>query len=151
MGLSSTRIPPTPASFVRSKGFSLVEIAIALGILAFALLAILSLFTEGLRAEKDSYEDTKLADIVSTVASSLKSGQPTNSAGSWEFDYEGNSTDQPGAGAPYFSAAINFPSGVLNRPGLTNVRLVRIVVSYPAQTTSPRQRAFQLSMLTNAP
>lgn len=151
MGLSSTKTPPIPASCVHSRGFSLVEIVIALGIVSFALLAIFGLFTAGLKAEKDSYEDTKLADIVATVATALKDGRYTNLSTHWDFDYEGNSTDQPGAGKPYFSAALTLPSGKLNRPGMTNVRLVRMVVSYPTQMASPQQKVFQLSTLSAMP
>lgn len=151
MASSSIRTPLIPASSAHFRGFSLVEIVIALGIVAFALLGIVGLFTAGLRAEKDSYEDTKLADIVATVASSLKSGQYTNLATPLTFDHEGNVADKAGADAPYFSVAFTLPSATLNRPGMTNLQLIRILVSYPVQAPSPQRKIFQLSTLTNTP
>lgn len=48
-------------------GFSLVEIVMAIGIISFALLAIISLFSVGLQGSRESSEDTYLALMTQYV------------------------------------------------------------------------------------
>ena len=60
---------------MKSQGFSLVEIAISLGIFAFCLMAVLGLFTSGLKTERSSQEEdgasTTLAGLGLAVENSL--------------------------------------------------------------------------------
>lgn len=52
--------------------FSLVEVAIAIGIVSFALLALVGLMSTGLQGSRESDEDTKLALCVESVQGSLQ-------------------------------------------------------------------------------
>lgn len=55
-----------------SPGFSLVEVALALGVAAFALVAIIGLVPIGINSVQGSLERTTAANIVANVAADLK-------------------------------------------------------------------------------
>ncbi len=58
-------------------GFSLVEVVLALGVIAFAIVAILGIVPIGLRTSHDAQDDTRAAQIaqavIATIASQAKS------------------------------------------------------------------------------
>ena len=64
---------------MRKQGFTLVEIALALGIFAFAIVAIMALFPVGLRSANESRVETIVTQIARTVLSDLRTG-PFNQA-----------------------------------------------------------------------
>ena len=61
------------------QAFSLVEVAIALAVLAVGLLAIMGLFPQGLQASRDAADNTIAATIVQDLFSRIRS-QPFNTA-----------------------------------------------------------------------
>ncbi len=58
----------------RPAGFTLVEIALAVGIFAFAIVAIMALFPVGLKSASESRIQTIVAQIARTVLSDLRTG-----------------------------------------------------------------------------
>lgn len=50
-----------------SRAFSLVEVVLALGICAFVLVALLGLFSTGLRAGRESEEQVQAANLASQI------------------------------------------------------------------------------------
>lgn len=62
----------------RKSGFSLVEVTLALGLVAFALIALLGLIPIGLNSGRDSIDATHAAAIAQDVFSRIKAN--TNSA-----------------------------------------------------------------------
>jgi type II secretory pathway pseudopilin PulG len=60
-----------------SRAFSLVEVVLALGICAFVLVALLGLFTAGLRAGRESEEQVQAANLASQIFST-RLAAPTN-------------------------------------------------------------------------
>lgn len=74
----SARVPVS----VFSLAFSLVEVVMALGLVAFVLVAILGLLPVGLRQAGDASEEMRAVNILSTVAAdrmtSVASGVSTN-------------------------------------------------------------------------
>lgn len=60
-------------AFTRERAFSLVEVAIAVGIAGFALLAILGLLPEGLASNRASSEQTAATNIATMIVSDVKS------------------------------------------------------------------------------
>lgn len=50
-----------------SRAFSLVEVVLALGICAFVLVALLGLFSTGLRASRESEEQVQAANLASQI------------------------------------------------------------------------------------
>ncbi|CAN5543696.1 hypothetical protein BH09VER1_BH09VER1_24430 [soil metagenome] len=61
------------------EGFSLVEVVLALGIVAFAAVAILGMFPVALGAAKDSLSETHAAMIAQLIVGQLRS-QPASGA-----------------------------------------------------------------------
>lgn len=70
---------------MNARAFSLVEIAIALGIFAFCLLAIMGLFTAGLKTEQSSQDEegasTTLASLGLALENSYAGSNGTRVAG----------------------------------------------------------------------
>jgi len=56
-----------------SKGFSLVEVSIAIGIAAFGIISLLGLMGVFLSSGRESHEDTILSDIAKGVFADLRS------------------------------------------------------------------------------
>ena len=57
--------------------FSLIEVVLALGIVSFAIIAILGLFSAGLKANKESYDQIQEANIASLLIATRRAS-PTN-------------------------------------------------------------------------
>jgi uncharacterized protein (TIGR02598 family) len=57
-----------------SRGFTLVEIVLALGLFSFCFMAILGLISTGLNNSKNSLDETALATASRQVISALRSG-----------------------------------------------------------------------------
>lgn len=69
---------------MRCRGFSLVEVAISLGIFAFCLLAVMGLFASGLKTEQSSQEEEGASTVLSTLSVALENAYPnTNFAGTY--------------------------------------------------------------------
>jgi len=60
-----------------ASGFSLVEVAIALGIVAFGLVAVLGLLPVGLNLAKDSSDEVIAVNIMAAISADLKSAEPS--------------------------------------------------------------------------
>ena len=85
---------PDAGRWGSSPAFSLVEVAMALGIASFVLISLLGLMTVSLDAGKRAYEDTTVANITQVVMSEIRTNNFTN-LGSLPpdryFSYEGTS------------------------------------------------------------
>jgi len=57
------------------KGFSLVEIVLALGIMSFALVGILGLFPAALETARDSKAETRIAIIAQSLLTEIRTSQ----------------------------------------------------------------------------
>lgn len=62
-----------------SSAFSLVEIALALGVAAFSLLAILGLLATGSQVNRTGIEQTAATNILTSVAADLRATPTANS------------------------------------------------------------------------
>lgn len=54
-----------------NRGFSLVEIALAIGIVAFAMIGLLAMMPAGLKAADEAAAQTAQAHIITTISSDL--------------------------------------------------------------------------------
>jgi uncharacterized protein (TIGR02598 family) len=59
------------------RGFSLVEVSVAIAILSFCLLTLLALLPAGLISTTDSLQKTSAAGIVSQIAADIRDTPPT--------------------------------------------------------------------------
>ena len=73
----NTAFPTTRHREAFSEAFSLVEVMLALGVVAFCIVALLGLMTVGVRTSRDSTDAVQAADIASMLVS-LRSASPTN-------------------------------------------------------------------------
>jgi len=101
---------------MRSKvsGFSLVEIVVAIGIFAFAAVAILSLFSVALKLRADSSLETKAAIIAQELYSSISM-----------------------AGGPKTASFRDGPALLARNNQKVDLTKEKIVLGYPTDTTTP--------------
>ncbi len=86
----------------RSRAFSLVEIALALGVIAFALVAVVGVIPVGLQASRDSVDLTRTSMIAQDAAmrlptlpytdatAKIKATDSPNSDNPWLYDVNGH-------------------------------------------------------------
>jgi len=60
--------------------FSLVEVTLAIGIVSFALIAVLGLLPVGLKSVKNANEQAGAANVLNAIADGLRSASTTNSS-----------------------------------------------------------------------
>lgn len=65
---------------IQPRGFSLVEIVIALGVLSFAVIAIIGMFPVALSESKDSRNETRAAAIAQLIFGQLRTHNPIQKA-----------------------------------------------------------------------
>lgn len=81
----------TRPRFSRQSGFSLVEIAIAIGILSFAMIALFGLLPVGMGSLRDSISTSTQTQIVSRVLSDAQLSDFTKyTGGTYYFNDEGS-------------------------------------------------------------
>ena len=139
------RRPPT--------GFSLVEVVIALGIVSFAVLAIVGMLPMALKSAQESMRETDATLIAQRIFSELKTGNGANrtvtkdtnnssqtnslsvdSTNNLAFTQDGTpqafftSTNSPANAAYDFYAQIS----VFTNTGITNLSRVQIDIAAPA-------------------
>jgi uncharacterized protein (TIGR02598 family) len=68
-----------------SGGFSLVEVVIALGIAAFALLTLLTLLPTGIKSNRVSVEDATATSILTLLEADLRNSHPLLANGKSQF------------------------------------------------------------------
>ncbi|MEO7934115.1 MAG: hypothetical protein ABIT76_13255 [Chthoniobacterales bacterium] len=67
--------------FQRTSAFSLVEVAVAVGIAGFCLMAIFGLLPVALKSNQSAVEQTSANAIIATVVSDLRATPPTSPPG----------------------------------------------------------------------
>lgn len=77
-----------------TAAFSLAEVAFALGIFAFALVALLGLLPVAMKSSRDSLDISTATEVANTVAAELEQGSWSGPA---YFDEEGNATIEANA------------------------------------------------------
>jgi uncharacterized protein (TIGR02598 family) len=65
----------------REDGFSMVEVALALGVVAFAFLSLLALLPLGVKSNQISAEETRAVGLISMVEADLRYTHPTLNGG----------------------------------------------------------------------
>ncbi len=70
--LTLRRLPRSP------RAFSLVEVTIAIGIIAFALIGIIGLLPTGLKSIKNANEQAGAANVLNGIADALRDAETTN-------------------------------------------------------------------------
>lgn len=83
----------------RVSAFSLIEVTLSLGIIAFALVTLLALVPLGVKSNQLSAEETRATFLLSTIEADLRNADPLGSQsamfGITQFPYFQNAADDP--------------------------------------------------------
>jgi uncharacterized protein (TIGR02598 family) len=125
-------------------GFSLVELSIALGIAAFALIAIFGLLPVGVGSNNASIRQTEAVNLASGFVEDLRQAPPGAGAVSpryqIEFDQNASSVfiDRSGQPVPHEQADYRVSVTMLHPPqGRRQATSVSVVLSWPATMDAP--------------
>ena len=102
--------------YLKFKAFSLVEVVIAIGIVSFAVVAILGLIPTGLNTLKDSTGETVRAQIVRSIAASALTANFSQLTTNNYFDSDGQAADSN----TYPRYAVNSTLSAPSFPGSAN-------------------------------
>ena len=101
------------AARLPSAGFSLIEVSLALGIVAFALLAVVGLLPTGLKAVKNANEQAGAANALQAMVDSLRKASSTNATDyKWIFANKTNSFSVGGSGSTNTWTNLNLDANV---------------------------------------
>lgn len=158
-GLSPSSFPPSPRK-PPSRGFSLIEVTIALGIVAFAVVAILGLLPTGLNTLRHSMDETIQAQILQTISGRavIADFENLQAPQTWYFDDEGIPVS--GAAESYFTVTTEsenptFP-GSTSAPDInSHLMSLRVEISRTGRTNDqPVIRSIKIArntQLSSAP
>lgn len=80
------------------RGFSLVEVVLAIGVISFALLAILGILTLAFRTDRSATDDTLLPVMTRKVVEYIRATSAPSNASDFRFDANGElQTDANGS------------------------------------------------------
>ena len=71
----------SPSSVCISKGFSLIEVTLALGIIAFAMIPLVGLLSTGLNIQKQAIDQARAVQVQSSATSAIWGVRKTTSGG----------------------------------------------------------------------
>lgn len=149
-----TRVQPCQSAF------SLVEVVLALGIIAFAIVGIMGLMPVAVKSVGDSMRETDATLIARRVFAELKTGtNPTRGLSSHtstnhSLDLSASSTNTlafsaEGTPLDYFVTSTNSPENadldyyaqisVLTNTGFTNLSRVQVDIAYPAAAPADKR------------
>ena len=130
-----------------SAGFSLVEIAIALGIVSFALLAIVGLLGVGLSSGKSAQIDTMQTSAARAFLSVIRTNNPATFTGATNWVNFDGSTNATATGA-YFQCVVTTntpPAGI----AASDMLGLRLEFQYPlgASAANRKTNVFHASLI----
>lgn len=112
---------------VVARGFSLVEVALALGILSFALIPLLGLMATGFHTLRDSNAEVRASLIAQKIIAAAQM-VPFSSLQdqSYQMDYEGNSVTVSNDAVFHANMTVTRGGGLLDS---TNTARVRVIIT----------------------
>ena len=134
--LSASGAPPD------RRGFSLVEVTVALGLAAFGLLAIFALLPTGVNSSSDSVNSTLAAGLASAIVNDMQAAtlggtspiyglRPDTTAPNTTLYLKADGTKQSSAGAADFSGSVAISTNAQKISDIT------IRISWPAAAANP--------------
>jgi type II secretory pathway pseudopilin PulG len=73
--------PPYRSRRVGERAFTMIEIAIAIGVIGFALVAVIGILPQGMNAQKDNREDTTISQDAPYFMSAIRNGEMRTNGG----------------------------------------------------------------------
>lgn len=108
------------------RGFSLVEITLALGVMAFCLLALFGLLPVGLQSNQNAVEQTTAGNIAAAIAADLQA-TPLTEKESLRFRF--NMASAGGSPQTLFFAEDSNPTGSIGSAASTGIPASRFRAS----------------------
>lgn len=125
----------------RRTGHSLVEVALAVGIIGFCLLAILGLFSVGQMASQKATRDTALAAAASQIMSLVRSQISPPDTATYYFDNRGQNLAPADADKAAYMCEVSIT--VVPETELPNISTylsrVKIEFAYPANAAAANE------------
>jgi len=132
-------------SIFRRKGFSLVEVTLALGLCAFTLVALLGLLPVALNSARSATEISRSAKAIEHMASELSQSRFTNVVGMANqtryFDYDGLVTTNTNDAYFTVRATIVPDAGLLPGTPQTGVHQARVTFEVDTRSQTNAARA----------
>ncbi|CAN5452969.1 hypothetical protein BH09VER1_BH09VER1_36210 [soil metagenome] len=147
-----------PRRLTCGQAFSLVEVTIALGVFAFAIISLVGLLSVGLQTERLAHQDTAISNIVSYVLSDLRGSKyatitgdttnvtKTNFTRWYQFDADGafllsgTTTASPAAQASSFYLCTAQGVQVLSPKRMAVTSTIQFPFTTPAVPVANRQK-----------
>ena len=89
-------LSPSGRPLRREAGFTMVEIAISLGVIAFAIIAIIGILPTGLQGQRDNREETIINQDARLLIEAIKSGGRDQNSDLGKFVVAVDGVDVPG-------------------------------------------------------
>jgi uncharacterized protein (TIGR02598 family) len=124
--------------------FSLVETVIAIGVVAFALIPMMSLLPIGLNTHRHTMDMTAGTRIGQLIAGEISAADAPPSADERYFDVLGQEVSSLDSMAVYFVNIVPQPSATLPGDSTSDRKLTRVVVQVcynPARATLEREES----------
>ena len=144
----STKRPRRSGSSVREgseAAFSLTEIAVAIGIVAFVIVSLVGLMSVGLSAQRSAREDTILVSVTKQALSTARSGKYSDlvigAASSNFYTSEGYPTN---AASAFYVCEVSILAPTNNLPGSLRAKEIRFKYNWPYQSRPnyPNEQVF---------
>ncbi len=118
------------------RGFSLIEVALAIGIMSFVLVSLLGLFMVGLDSSRKSGNGTALARIISQVVGEFRGKNVNPISSAYYFDVNGVAIDQRDSKASIFYSCQVSQRELTGLPDIDRSHLVVLVmaIDWPGNT-----------------
>ena len=124
------------------RGFSLVEVTLALGIITFGLIAVMGLLPTGLKLAKQSADEVAAVSIMTGISVSLEKAGAAAHSGNATFNADGMRI--------YTTADATYAAKWEIRP--TSVPFTALItVSWPAITTNPTGSVESIVVVSEPP
>lgn len=149
---------PLPIFSKSAKAFSLIEVVLALGIVSFAMMAVVGTLPVGLRSSQQSRTQIAAANIARQIQGDLQQISFQNSSSdaltvdklpSNPFYFSQDGTRSKEASDAYYVAT--FKLNDVTAPGLSvnssNARSVKVSISYPASVAEANRQQIVYSLL----
>ena len=131
------------------RGFSLVEVTLALGIITFGLIAVMGLLPTGLRLAKQSADEVAAVSIMTGISVSLEKAGSTANSGNATFTADGMRIPKT-ADAAYVAKYATYAATWEIRSSAVPPSAL-ITVSWPAITTNYTGRVESIVVLSETP
>jgi len=126
------RLPPDCAG--KKRGFSLIEVMLALGVFSFGVLSIVGLMATGLDSTADSRTNLAIANITRQLRASLQATPYSSVASGTSYSFTYGGYPVTSATGAYYTATLSpvspvYPSSASTTT--TNAFIVDVQITYP--------------------